>query len=121
MEERIVNPQSYAHPFEHIIRNVFNCDRGGAFGIADADYIRSNPLCAVTATCMYVYAKDETKGDLIERFLEEADFYFQFSFDTLLSFDTSEKEVDGCSYTLDYENGAQAIEALEEKFRAICE
>lgn len=120
MERKIVNPQAYAITFEHIIRSVFDCERFGAFGIADADYIRSKPLCAVIATCTYVYAKDETKADLIKKFLDEANFYFRFDFDTLLSFETNEKEINGSFYTLDYKNGAEAIKELEKQFRGIC-
>lgn len=121
MEQKIINGQAYAHPFEYIMRDVFQCDRGGACGMADADFIRKHPYTAVAATCMYIYANaDGKKKEEIEKFLDDAYFHFQFDLDTLLSFETNEKEINGGSYTLSYDNGEATIEALEEKFRNIC-
>jgi hypothetical protein len=121
METKIINGQAYAHPFEYIMRDVFQCDRGGACGMADADFIRKDPFTAVVATCMYIYANAGVeKKRKIEEFLNDASFHFQFDFDTLLSFESNEKEVDGATYTLSYSNGEETIEALEKKFRDIC-
>ncbi|MBE5992684.1 MAG: hypothetical protein E7247_09870 [Paenibacillaceae bacterium] len=121
MEQKIINGQSYAHPFEYIMCDVFECDRGGACGMADASFIRNNPYTAVVATCMYIYANaDEEKKEEIKKFLDDARFHFQFDFDTLLSFETNEKEINDGTYTLSYDNGEATIEALEEKFRNIC-
>ena len=70
---------------------------------------------------MYIYANaDEDKKQNIEKFLEDSYFYFQFDLDTLLSFETKEKEIEGGMYTLEYDNGEEAIEALEKEFRNIC-
>ncbi len=121
MGEKINNGQAAAHPFEFIMRDVFQCDRFGACGMADADFIRKHPYTAVAATCMYIYANaDEDKKQNIEKFLEDSYFYFQFDLDTLLSFETNEKEIEGGMYTLEYDNGEEAIEALEKEFRNIC-
>ncbi len=122
MENKIINPQAYAHPFEYIMREVFNCDRGGACGMADAaDFIRRNPHTAVVATCMYIYANaNETKKREIEEFLNDASYHFQFDFDKLLAAESNVIEMPNGSYELSYENGEKTIEALEEKFRSIC-
>jgi hypothetical protein len=121
MEGKIINPQVYAHPFEYTMCRVFNCDRGGACGMADADFIRNHPFTAVVATCMFIYANaNETKKREIDSFLDDAKFHFQFDFDTLLSADTSEIEMKNGSYTLSYDSGQKTIEALLEKFRSIC-
>ncbi|MDF2537159.1 MAG: hypothetical protein K0S76_180 [Herbinix sp.] len=122
MENRIINPQAYAHPFEYIMCKVFHCDRGGACGMADADFIRRNPHTAVVATCMYIYANaNETKKREIEDFLSDARYHFQFDFDKLLSAESNVIEMVNGSYELSYENGEKTIEALLEKFRTICQ
>lgn len=121
MNKRIINPQSYAHPFEFIMRDVFNCDRGGACGMADADFIRRNPHTAVVAACMYIYANaNDAKKREIEDFLNDASYHFQFDFDTLLSAESNVIQTPNCTHKLSYENGEKTIEALLEKFRAIC-
>lgn len=121
MEKNNRNAQAYARPFELIMRSIFGCDKWEVCGMADADFIRANPYTAVVATCMYIYAKaDDGKKKEIESFLDDARFHFQFNFDTLLSFDTNEKEIDGVCYTLSYADGETAIKTLEEKFRSIC-
>lgn len=119
--ERIINPQSYAHPFEVIMRDVFNCDRGGVGGIVDANFIRADPKAAIMATLTYVYrTANEEKRRKIEELITDVDFHFQFDFDTLLSFETSKKEIDGSTYELSYQNGADAIQDIKNRFREIC-
>lgn len=119
--ERIINPQSYAHPFEKIMCKVFECSRGGVGGIVNADFIRHNPKAAVIATLTYLYnSADNVKRAEIEELIQEVNFYFQFDFDTLLSFETSKKLINGCTYELSYPNGEEAIKSIEDKFRSIC-
>ena len=42
---------------EHIVRNLFKCDRGGVSGLADADNFDSHPMDAATMVVSYIYAK----------------------------------------------------------------
>ena len=110
----IINEQAYAHPFEYTMRDVFHCEIGGADGMADANYIQKNPFTAVEATCKHIYAyANFDKNKKIDEFLDEASIIFKFDFNTLLAIDSNDKRIPG------YNNGKEAIEALEEKFMDI--
>ena len=41
---------------EHIVRNVFNCDRFGLSGLADADHLSHHPFDAATIIISALYA-----------------------------------------------------------------
>lgn len=48
---------NYAIELEHQVRRLFNCDRCGVSGLADADNFEGNPLDAAIMVVSYVHAK----------------------------------------------------------------
>ena len=42
---------------EHIVRRMFECDRAGVSGLADADNFESNPMDAAVMIVSYIHAK----------------------------------------------------------------
>lgn len=113
--------QSYAVSVEHILCNVFGCERFGFGGIVNSDYIRKHPYAAMTCGLACVYASDNAvKKVEATKFAEDFYFFSDMSFDDLLSFDSSEKVVDGVTIGIDYENGEKAVEDMIEKFGIVC-
>lgn len=78
------NHQNISISIEHILRNIFKCDRLGFGGIADADEVRRNPYLCMVVGLTYIYqSKDvETKGQ-IERFIEKYSYYSNHTVDEL--------------------------------------
>lgn len=64
---------------EHQVRRLFNCNRGGISGLADADHFESRPLDAAIIVISYIHAKDlqwsETEYD---DFLTKYDIIFRY-------------------------------------------
>ena len=50
------NGQRYAIEIEHIIKDVFSCERFGFGGVANSDFIRSQPFTAIIAALAYQFA-----------------------------------------------------------------
>lgn len=42
---------------EHLVRRLFQCDRGGVSGLADADNFESRPMDAAVMIVSYIHAK----------------------------------------------------------------
>lgn len=98
-----MNGQSYAIEIEHIIREVFSCERFGFGGVANSDFIRSQPFTAIIAALAYQFSTaDVNHRSEIEKFIEDNSFYSDFSIDELLSFETSEKIIEETHIDLDY-------------------
>ena len=117
----MANGQSYAINIEHILSNVFRCERFGFGGVVNSDFIRRQPFTAVLSGIAFIYATaGEEKQLEIEKFIEEFSFYSKMSIDDLLSFDTSEKVLNGITIDINYENGEKAIEDMIGKFRNLC-
>lgn len=118
----MVNTHDYATHVEIILRNLFHCDRGGMAGVIDADFIEHNLYAGVTAGLGYLYATaNDDKKQEISNFISDFSFYLNLGLRTLLEFTANEKVIDGCSYTLDYENGEKAIDAMISAFSKVCE
>lgn len=65
-------PHSYAFQIETTTRAIFHCDRGGIGGIADADFIESNPFIAITIVLGNFYNKiDINTKSKIDKFIED--------------------------------------------------
>lgn len=115
------NPQMYAVEIEHIMSSVFHCDRFGIGGIVNSDCIRRNPYFSMVSTLTFVYANsDAEKKRQIEQFIDDFSYYSNWNIDTILSFETNRKIVDGSDYQIDYPNGEKAIESIIEQFKNIC-
>lgn len=117
----MINPQMYAVEIEHVLCKVFRCERFGVGGLVNSDHIRQHPfhamMCALS--CIYAYA-DAEKKRAIEKFFTDYSFYADWNIDTILSFESPDKIMDGATYTLDFNNGAEAIEKMIAEFSAIC-
>lgn len=117
----MANAHAYAIHIEAILRNLFHCDRGGMAGIIDANFIQRNLYAGVTAGLGYLYATaNDDKKQEIGNFISDFGFYLNLGLGTLLEFTANEKVIDGCTYTLDYENGEKAIDAMISAFSKIC-
>lgn len=64
---------------EHQVRKLFNCDRTGVSGLADADHFESHPMDAAVMVVSYIHAKglqfSETQYD---EFLSKYDIIFSY-------------------------------------------
>ena len=69
---------SEAFELEHIVRRVFNCDRFGVMGIADADHLERCPFDAAIVVFAPLY-KINNEIEEIEQFMDEFSCYFTFS------------------------------------------
>jgi hypothetical protein len=117
----MANGQSYAVSIEHILCNVFGCERFGFGGVVNSDFIRKQPFTAILSGLSFIYATAGREKQLeIEAFIEEFSFYSEMSIDGLLSFDTPTKMIEGVTIEINYNNGEKAIEDMIEKFRKIC-
>lgn len=115
-----MNGQSYAIEIEHIINEVFSCERFGFGGVANSDFIRFQPFTAIIAALAYQFATADLKHrSEIEKFIEDNSFYSDFSIDELLSFETSEKIIDGTHVDIGFPNGEEAIKKIILDFRKV--
>ena len=121
MSDAVMRAQAYAVDMELDMRKVFGCDRLGFAGVVDSDFIRSEPLAAVLATCGFLYANVSEKNKiLIEKFVKETIFLWQMSLDELLSFETSSRTTGYIETEIGYDNGEKAVKDIISKFSDIC-
>ena len=113
--------QMFAVNIEHILCDVFECERFGFGGIVNSDFIRRQPFTAMACGLSFIYANAETKKQAeILKFIEDYSFYSTMSIDDLLSFDTSQKNINGITIELNFKNGKEAIECMIDDFRKVC-
>lgn len=118
----MANAHAYAIQIEIILRSLFHCGRGGMAGIIDADFIESHLYAGITAGLGYLYATaGDDKMQEIDSFISDYGFYLNLGLNNLLGFTSNEKVIDGSTYTLEYENGEKAIDALIAAFSKVCE
>ena len=108
---------NYAVEIEEIMRRVFDCERGGAAGMADADIIEGNWYGAIAFCLGYLY---RTKPIEVEVFIRNYQYYFRFDLKQLLDFAGNTKSINGCEYELEYKNGEDAISAVIQAFDDLC-
>lgn len=116
-----IHAHEHAIAIEFILRHVFNCERGGLAGLIDADSIEFNWYPSIAAALGFMYSvagKDDRTA--IEKFVETYDYYLDIGLYELLSFDSSEKIINGKSYTIDYENGEKAVRAVITALNELC-
>lgn len=62
---------------EFIVRRLFNCERTGVSGLADADNFESRPMDAATMVVSYIHAKDlQSSENQYDEFLSKYDYVF---------------------------------------------
>ncbi|MGC8718403.1 MAG: hypothetical protein ACP5TY_00140 [Thermodesulforhabdaceae bacterium] len=116
-----MNAHSYALSIEFILRRVFNCERSGFGGLIDADAIEKNCYVPIASALGFLYANaDEVKKQKIEKFIIDYDFYLQLGIQELLLFTTNEREINGISYSIEFENGEKAISEIIKALETVC-
>jgi hypothetical protein len=112
--------QGYAVTIEHILCDIYDCERYGFGGVVNSDFIREQPFSAITCALSFVYSNaDDIKRVEIDKFIENYYFFRKMSLDLLLSFDSSTKNIDGITYDISFDNGKKAIDTMIEDFRKV--
>jgi hypothetical protein len=120
MTYAIGSAQGYATSIEHILCNVYQCERFGFGGIVNSDFIRKQPFTAMVCGLSFVYSNATNNKQIeIEKFITEYSFFSEMSLDLLLSFDTSKKDINGITFEINFENGERAVEKMIEDFRKV--
>lgn len=70
---------SDAIELESIVRRLFNCDRSGVSGLADADNFESHPMDAAIMVVSYIHAKGlQSSETQYDEFLCKYDTIFSY-------------------------------------------
>ena len=111
---------SYAIEIEHIMGRLVGCNRFGA-PFVNADEVEDDWNAAIAFALGYVYAigDGEVRAE-INRFYEEFSMCLGFSIAELLQFTETERTIGMTTYSLDYENGEKAVEAVISSFEGLC-
>lgn len=119
IQEQVVKAQGYAVEIEHILWEIFNCERYGFGGQVNSDRIRRHPFLSITQGLAYLYALHPDKRQKIDNYIENFSFYSDLSLDELLSFDTQEKNIGNATIQIEEENGLKQVEKIIEEFRNV--
>lgn len=112
--------QSCAIDIEHILCNIYKCDRNGFGGIVDSDFVREQPFTAMACGLSFIYGTaNEDKKKEIEGFITEYYFFRKMSLDLILSFETSTKEIEGILMEISFKNGKEAADSIIKDFRNV--
>lgn len=121
IQEQVMKAQSFAIEIEHILSNIFECDRYGFGGQVDSDKTRRHPFLSMTQGLAYLYGLCPQKRRCIDDFVEHFSFYEKMSLDDLLSFDTNEKTIEKCTIQIEKDNGLEQVEYMISEFRKVVE
>lgn len=119
-DNAVMRSQSYATEIEHILWNIFDCERFGFGGVVNSDYIRKQPFAALFCglACLYPQSTPDKKAR-IEKFIADHMFYADMSIDYLLSFDTNSKTDGIATIEIDFKNGEEALQNIIEIYRKV--
>lgn len=121
IQSQVMKAQGYAVEIEHILSNIFECERFGFGGQVNSDRIRRHPYLSMVQGLAYLYALYPQKRKAIDDFVEHFSFYEDMRMDELLSFDTNEKTIDKCTIQIEKDNGLEQVEYMIEEFRKVVE
>lgn len=111
----------YANSIELILRGALKCDRFGVNGIISADSIMLRPDIAIFFVLGFLYANgDLEKKSEIEEFIERYSDCLKMRIRELLSFENSQKYIDGNTIDIGFPNGEYAINNMIEELRELC-
>lgn len=74
IQAQVMRAQGFAVEIEHILSNIFECERYGFGGQVTSDKIRKPPYLSMTQGLAYLYALHPQKRKLIENFVEHFSF-----------------------------------------------
>lgn len=121
IQAQVMRAQGFAVEIEHVLCNIFECERYGFGGQVNSDCIRRHPYLSMTQGLAYLYARCPQKEKDINSFIEHFSFYEEMSLDKLLSFDTNEKIFDKCTIQIEKDNGLEQVEYMIKEFRKVVE
>ena len=75
MDKKISHAEATA--LEYIVRSVFNCERFGVMGVANADHLERCPLDAAMVVFAPLY-KNKAEISEIDEFMDQNICYFSF-------------------------------------------
>ena len=117
----MLNGQQFAQQIEYKMRSVFECERGGIGGLVESDYIRSYPFTAMISTLTYLYGCHAIKDiEAISNFFADWQYYSQWSIDDILKFENNVRQIQKVEYTIEYQNGEEAMKAMIDSFYNLC-
>lgn len=70
IQAQVMRAQGFAVEIEHILSNIFECDRYGFGGQVNSNEIRKHPYLSMTQGLAYLYALHPQKRKAIEGFVE---------------------------------------------------
>lgn len=98
------NSHNYAIQIEHLLRDIFMCDRGGFGGEIDADIIVGQPSFSIMLGLAIVYNhSNDNDRDAIDAFIKELNKYEDMSISDIMKL----------------ENGIDQIKNMINKFREL--
>lgn len=115
----MIKAQGYAVEIEMILRSIFKCERFGFGGQVNSDAIRKHPFLSITQGLAFIYATSESKRKEIDKFIDDFNFYSDFSLDELLSFDAKENSREYVTIELQKNNGLEEVEYIISAFRNV--
>lgn len=121
IHDQVMKSQGFAIEIDHILSDIFECDRYGFGGQVNSDKTRRHPFLSMTQALAFLYALNPHKRKAIEEFVEHFSFYEEMSLDELLSFDTNEKTIDKCTIQIEKDNGFEQVEYMISEFRKVVE
>lgn len=112
-DNAVMRSQSYAVNIEHILCEIFSCERFGFGGLVNSDYVRKQPLPALFIGLAYLYPNaSPNKRKQIDSFIGNHRFFEEMSIDYLLSFDTNSKSDGLTTIEIDAPNGEEALQRI---------
>ena len=85
---------------EHIVRRVYNCERFGVMGIANADYLERNPLDAAIVIFAPLY-REQREISEIDEFIDQYRCIFNYPEDYTYNEETVENYIEGLRSLVD--------------------
>lgn len=97
--KKLIN-HSEATELEYLVRRVYNCDRFGVMGIADADHLEYHPLDAANVILAPLYL-NRTDIPEIDNFIGEQSCIFNFDDNYVYNENTVRNYIDGLRALVD--------------------
>lgn len=89
-----------ATSLEFIVRRVYNCERFGVMGIADADHLERNPLDAAIVIFAPLY-REQREIEEIDAFMDRYSCVFNFPEDYTYNEETVANYIEGLRNLVD--------------------
>lgn len=118
-EQQINMSQGFADQIEHLLRNIFRCERYGFGGQINSDNIRKHPFLSMTQGLAYLYANSAEKRNAIDEFIIKFYCYEDMSIDKLLSCDKNFYKEGIMTKELEKKDGVEELKYIIEEFTRV--